>query len=247
MNRSLKNADRRILKQSAGFTLIEVLAVLAVIAILIVLLLPARRDSRGASRRVACKNNLKQIGIALYNYREDHGTLPPAYTMDANGKPLHSWRTLILPYLDEQALYDRIDLTKPWNDPANAAVYQVNLPFYQCPTPDLPANHTTYLGLVGVNCYFHPHRGRQLSELKDGPSETAAVIEAAPKHAVHWMAPQDADGRYLLELPEEPPLPHQGGTHLLLADGSVRYISPEVSPGSRLALSTIAGQDKVSE
>ena len=73
-----------------------------------------------------CANNLKQIALALRNYESVYHALPPAYTVDAEGKPLHSWRTLILPYLEQQALYDKIDLSKPWDDPANKEAYETD-------------------------------------------------------------------------------------------------------------------------
>jgi prepilin-type N-terminal cleavage/methylation domain-containing protein len=88
-----------------GFTLIELLVVLAIIALLIALLLPATRSARGAAHRAQCVNNLRQIILALRNYELTHKAFPPAYTVDADGRPLHSWRTLILPYIEQEALY----------------------------------------------------------------------------------------------------------------------------------------------
>src|SRR5258708_3361414 len=82
-----------------GVKLVELLAVLSIIGLLIGLLLPAPRSARPAARRAQCNNNLKQIALALQNYEQAHKALPPAYTVDAEGRPLHSWRTLILPYL----------------------------------------------------------------------------------------------------------------------------------------------------
>ncbi|HSG73025.1 MAG TPA: DUF1559 domain-containing protein, partial [Planctomycetaceae bacterium] len=125
MNRqSLRNQNRDenspFEKKSRGFTLLEVIVVFLVIVVLIALLMPVTRNAGPAARRWACKNNLKQIGLALHNYHDSFGTFPPAYTVDADGKPLHSWRTLILPFVEQQSLYDSIDLTKPWDDPANA-------------------------------------------------------------------------------------------------------------------------------
>ena len=79
-------------------------------------------------------SNLHQISIALQLYAAAHGGLPPAYTTDADGKPLHSWRTLILPYLEHQQLYESIDLAKPWDDPANAEACKAALSVYQCPS-----------------------------------------------------------------------------------------------------------------
>ena len=97
---------------------------LACIGILVGLLLPAVQAAREAARRMQCSNNMKQIALAMHNYEAVYKAFPPAYTTDANGQPLHSWRTLLLPYMEQQALYSQIDLNKPWDDP-------VNLPFSQ--------------------------------------------------------------------------------------------------------------------
>src|SRR5262245_16452317 len=99
---------------------LKVLGILFLIAVAISLCLPPVTRGREAARRTQCKNNLKQILLALTNYELEYQALPPAHTTDANGNPLHSWRTLILPYLDQRQLYESIDLSKPWNDPINA-------------------------------------------------------------------------------------------------------------------------------
>jgi hypothetical protein len=104
-----------------GLRLIHILLDVGAFGLLLALLGPLNRGSgRGAAQRIQCVNNLKQIGLALHNYEQDHGTLPPAFTVDAKGRPLHSWRTLILPYMEYGRLYERIDLSRPWDDPANA-------------------------------------------------------------------------------------------------------------------------------
>jgi competence protein ComGC len=95
-------------------TLIELLVVLGIFALLLAFFLPAAGSARrNFARRAQCTNNLKQIMLALHNYEQAHGALPPAFTVDANGKPLHSWRTLILPFLGHSSLYATIDLGKP--------------------------------------------------------------------------------------------------------------------------------------
>src|SRR4051794_16138712 len=78
-----------------GFKLVELIVVMGIIAVLLALLLPATRSTRGAARRSQCVNNLKQIALALHSYEQAHKALPPAYTVDAQGRRLHSWRTLI--------------------------------------------------------------------------------------------------------------------------------------------------------
>jgi type II secretory pathway pseudopilin PulG len=129
-------------KAKRKFRFIELLAVLSIIGILVALLLPAVRTARPAALRMQCTNNLKQIALALRNYESAFEALPPAYTVDSEGKPLHSWRTLILPYLERKQLYESIDLSKPWNDPANAAALKTGISEFRCPAADCPANQT---------------------------------------------------------------------------------------------------------
>src|SRR5690606_19265562 len=91
--------------------LIELLVVIAIIAILIALLLPAVQQAREAARRSTCKNNLRQIGLALHNYHDAHDTFPPGYIWAswAPEGPGWGWPTMILPYLDQAALYQLLD------------------------------------------------------------------------------------------------------------------------------------------
>src|SRR6185369_10304139 len=120
------------------------------------------------SRRMQCSNNLRQIALALQNYESTYHALPPAYTVDAEGKPLHSWRTLLLPYLDQAPLYNTIDLSKPWDDPVNTKASNMPMPVYNCPSDVGPQTHTVYLASVGSTGCFCPTEPRRLSEITDG-------------------------------------------------------------------------------
>lgn len=132
-------------RQRYGFTLIELLVVIAIIAILIALLLPAVQQAREAARRTQCRNNIKQLGLALHNYHDSHKVFPPArlhYTGTERGgctwqnQPGHSWRVQILPYIDQAPLYGRINFDlHPANTGTNVAnVMNVDIPAYRCPS-----------------------------------------------------------------------------------------------------------------
>jgi prepilin-type N-terminal cleavage/methylation domain-containing protein/prepilin-type processing-associated H-X9-DG protein len=98
--------------RSRGFTLIELLVVIAIIAILIALLLPAVQQAREAARRSQCKNNLKQIGLALHNYHEQFRTFPPGNIDDGTGdREAWAWGAFLLPLLDQASLYNQLDVT----------------------------------------------------------------------------------------------------------------------------------------
>lgn len=97
----------------SAFTLIELLVVIAIIAILIALLLPAVQQAREAARRSSCKNNLKQLGLAVHNYHDTHRVLPSGWV----GGNLWGWNTMLLPHLDQQTLYNNIAATGVVNSP----------------------------------------------------------------------------------------------------------------------------------
>ena len=221
---------------------VELLVVVGIIAITIALFLPQRRTVGPSVLRATCNNRLKQIVLGLQNYESAHGVLPPAYTVDANGKPLHSWRTLILPYSEQKSLYETIDLSKPWDDPANKAAYEAEPYMYRCPAIKFPANHTTYLAVVGIHGCLRPTKPRKLSEITDEHGLTIAVIEVDAKQAVHWMSPMDASVQSILDLATVE-TPHPGGFQAAYVDGGTRFVLSKTKPARLRALLTIDGDD----
>jgi prepilin-type N-terminal cleavage/methylation domain-containing protein/prepilin-type processing-associated H-X9-DG protein len=128
-----------------GFTLIELLVVIAIIAVLIALLLPAVQSAREAARRSQCINNLKQMGLALYNYHDAVLAFPPGYItafkyVDAENdvNPGWSWAAMILPQLDQSPLYSSINVWLPVASPANTTSVVTNLTVFLCPSDPLP-------------------------------------------------------------------------------------------------------------
>src|SRR5262249_8880733 len=107
-------------QRSAGFTLVELLVVIAIISTLIGLLLPAVQKVREAANRIRCQNNLRQIGLALHNYYEGYEHLPTSFNVP--GQPRVSSFTKLLPFVEQQTLFDNYDFTQDWFAPANLPV-----------------------------------------------------------------------------------------------------------------------------
>ena len=218
-----------------GIRIIEVMVVIGIIGMLIGLLLPVTRTAQAGRARAQCQSNMKEIGLALLAYEQERHALPPAYTVDANGKPLHSWRTLILPYLGQESLYETIDLSKPWNDPANAKARESSLSLFRCPESAGPRNKTTFLAIAGPNGCLVPGEPRRLAEITDSHASTLMVIEAGEENAVPWMAPVDADESLVLGLGPNTKLHHAGGMHACFVDGGVRFLKTNIPASVRRA------------
>lgn len=129
-----------LLRRWRGFTLIELLVVIAIIAVLIGLILPAVQKVRAAASRIACANNLKQLGLALHNYNDVHERLPPGAVGPQPGFPQfallkhHGLGTYLLPFLEQQALANQYRWDVSWFDPPNQPVVNAQLKIWQCPS-----------------------------------------------------------------------------------------------------------------
>ncbi|MCA9151787.1 MAG: DUF1559 domain-containing protein, partial [Planctomycetales bacterium] len=160
------------------------------------LFIPECGDARGAARRNACLNNCRGIAQALLAYHEKHGSFPPAFLADEQGTPIHSWRVLILPFLDEQALFDKYRFDEPWNGPHNVELLREMPDVFRCPSYGLgksePAREgfSNYVVITGPDTIFPAGETVTRSDILDDEWQTLLVIEVNVE-SVPWLSPQD--------------------------------------------------------
>ena len=207
-----------------------------------VLLLPAVSSAREAARRMQCSNNLKQISLALLNYESAFGSLPPAYTVDNEGNLLHSWRTLILPWLEQSPLYQQIDLNKPWDDPTNAFLLDTDLSIFRCPSSKIGKGLTTYQVIDDPSSAFPGSSSVKFSAIVDGTSNTVCVVETDELDAVHWAEPKDQNMPRFLSATKAS---HNRGRNAAMVDGAVRFLSNEMDSQISQGIVTISGGEIV--
>ena len=195
---------------------------------------------------VGCVNNENRIGLAIRLYIARHDSFPPAFSRDKAGKPLLSWRVLILPYLDQGALYDEFHLDEPWHSPHNKALVAKMPATYRCPSQsvDLRQGKTRYLAARGKATIFPGTEIVKLRDVTDSASNTIMVVDAGDANAVIWTKPDD------WEVDPEPntngvfnshAARFDNGTYFVFADGSVRFLHETISPRLFRALLTRNG------
>jgi len=171
--------------------------------VLVLLLLPSTPAAREAARRMQCSNNMKQILLVFHNYYDEHGHFPPAYTVDDDGKPLHSWRVLILPYIEQKTLYDQIRLEEPWDSEHNRQFHSEAPTIFRCPSnprsredfqcPTCLHEHvsllgsTTYSVIYGAETAFTGSQPTRKEDITGGLSNTIFLVER--RTPVNWMDP----------------------------------------------------------
>jgi prepilin-type processing-associated H-X9-DG protein len=225
----------------------------SVAPVAIALMLPAVQAARSAAQRSQSVNNLKQIGLALHNFHSVNDRFPPQAIADGHGKPLLSWRVAILPFLEQQALFEEFKRDEPWDSPHNKALLDRMPAVYTIPGAAAEPGMTFYRGFSGAGTLFDPKakQGISIATVTDGTSNTVGIVEA--KEAVPWTKP-DSDIAFdpqikpqaMRQLLESLGGHFPGGFNTLFLDGSVRFLKMSISSQVLKALITRDGGEVIS-
>lgn len=209
-----------------------------ILPVMVGLMLPAVQAAREAARRSVCSNNVRQLALGMLEHESARGVLPAAIT-DADGRPLLSWRVAILPFIDEQALYEQFHLDEPWNSEHNRPLLERMPLTFACPSATSGPGITRYLLLDGPGTAFETSRlvagegagarvrGVKLVDLPADSSKTLMIVEAPSDRAVAWTKPEEltvsaAEAQHL----DEPADGHARGIRqAAYADGRVESLA----------------------
>ena len=186
-----------------GCALVVVLMLVGIISLGVVVFRTASSGIETSVDRAYSLNQIREISIGLFSYETTNKGLPASYNTDGEGRPLLSWRVHLLPYLEQQTLYNQFHLDEPWDSPHNKTLIELMPQVYRSPFSDSPLGYTTYLGnAVDEGLFSKPDgpmkdsrdyqkAGLTLDDCSDGTIDTLILVEANDDHAVIWTQPGD--------------------------------------------------------
>lgn len=211
---------------------------------------------RQAAKERACANNVKIIGWAFHEYARANKCFPPAYVADKNGKPMYSWRVLILPHLEQTGLFQKFRLDEPWDSPHNLPLASQMPNCFCCPFAFASGSGSTtcYAMVVGPHAFGNGSEPRAFGEIKDGLPNTIMLVEAVGAK-IPWSAPVDIDINDITSIQEiDVNAPgttkgisscHRYGAYVVFCDGSLRFLNTDIDEKELEAMLTIDGGEKV--
>jgi hypothetical protein len=203
----------------------------------------------------ACSSTLRQIGTALQSYHDVYRAFPPAYITDKDGRPLYSWRVLLLPFINQEYLYNKLHLDEPWDSPYNKPILDSYKPYNDFVCIDLPNKNelnTSYVMIVGPDTISDGPHSKNLHDIADGAWNTIFAVEIA-NSGIHWAEPRDLKAdeiNYRINDPDHKGISscHKGYAHVLFGDNTVRKMKDSTDPAIIKAMTTIAsGENKIVE
>ncbi len=208
---------------------------------------------RRTNCRRYCQSNIRQIPLALIQYEQHYGSFPPAYVADEDGKPLYSWRVLILPYVDANDLYNAFNFRQPWDGPDNLWISSTNISVFCCPEArdfaKWPAA-TNYVAITGPGTLFPPGGAKMTAAGVTDGNNTILLAEVADS-TIRWAEPKDLDTATMSFKVNDPARPsissHQHETlpGVVLLDGSTKRLKPSITPAAVRSLITINGGETI--
>ena len=252
VNGMTASAPRAKPGMTAVIVVLSILAASMVFAILMVLLFPSVKIFQDMMDKNSCRSNLQRISQALRQYEIEHGTLPPAFIADSvTGKPMHSWRVLILPQLGEQGLHARYNFDEPWDGPTNFQLVASMPDVFACPAdPDAKAKgETSYMVLVGPKTIFPGAKPAKTSDLTDD-SQTTILVAETQVAGVVWTAPKDLNAsrmQFTINTGSAGEMGsyHPSGTYAVMVDGTVRFIQENFPTDYLQGMSTQQGNEDI--
>jgi len=221
-------------------------------AILFGMLMPRVTVVRGEIPIPTCMRNIRGISLAMLNYSSSRMRLPYASTPDEDGKPIHSWRVSLLPFMEQENLYNQYSFDEPWDGPNNSKLHSIVVPTYRC--PDIASSGddvfgTNYLVVTGKGTAFDGTKKVSAKEVTDGMSNTLAVVEVKNVNT-HWMEPVDITLDEMITRFSDKELAasycvHPGEIRVALLDGSVRRLSVPIDADELRNLIEIADGNSV--
>ncbi|MEE3372442.1 MAG: DUF1559 domain-containing protein [Planctomycetota bacterium] len=250
-SRPTHQSHRRSLITALVLSLGGLAAVAATFGILVWVALPVVQSNQLRSYRLQSNQHLQRIALAMRNYHNDHGSYPPAYVTDSNGRPMHSWRVLLLPYLDEHATYAQYDLSKPWDEQTLELQSPLRIPRVYTSPADADSTtfgHTSFVVITGKRTMFPGPLSTRSSQIEDGLAGTIMVVERHDS-GIPWYQPRDLKSTQMQfqinGSGQEISSNHPGGAWLTTADGTTYFVRDSLSTDFVQSLTTIAGGERV--
>lgn len=233
----------------SGWRWWQVLLAMLALGLIVALWLPNIRRLGPLNRIYECRRNLTAIQQAVRQYADSYGAYPPAYTVDAEGRRLHSWRTLLLPYLGQQSLYDQIDLSQPWHAAVHDRVRATVVPAYHCPSLEQGSTKTGYLSVVTDASLLGPGRSIPAKAVERPLDKLLICIEVNAERTVHWMSPFDLSSEEFIGLKPDGAMSHvsRDQPHFFYywanAEGRVSVLAGDTSADERREMISAIGRE----